>query len=90
MPVYIDILENEILGPAFRSGLEKGLEEGKAEGKLEGKLEGELQILRRLIERRFGPVPEWANDQLAARPVGELEELSVRVLDAISIEDLLR
>ena len=78
MPVYIDILENKILGPAFKRGLE------------EGKLEGELQILRRLIERRFGPIPEWAHERLAARSAAELEEMSVRILDVSSVEDLLR
>jgi Domain of unknown function (DUF4351) len=77
MPVYIDILENEILGPAFKRGLE------------EGELKGELQILRRLIEKRFGTVPKWADERLAARSAAELEELSVRILDAASIEDLL-
>ena len=82
MPVYIDILENEILGPAFKRGLE--------EGELKGKLEGKLEILRRLIEKRFGPIPEWAHERLAARSAAELEEVSVRILDVASVEDLLR
>jgi len=98
MPVYIDILENEILGPAFKRGLEegelkgelKGKLEGELKGKLEGRLEGELQILRRQIEKRFGPIPEWAHERLAARSTAELEELSVRILDVASVEDLLR
>jgi len=82
MPVYIDILENKILAPAFKRGLE--------EGKLEGKLEGELQILRRQIEKRFGPMPKWADERLTAQSAAELEDLSVRILDATSIEDLVR
>jgi predicted transposase YdaD len=82
MPVYIDLLENKVLGPAFQRGLEKG--------KLEGELEGELKILRRQIEKRFGPIPKWAAEQLAARSSAELEELSVRILDVPNIEDLMR
>jgi len=74
MPVYIDILDNEILGPAFKKGLE----------------EGELKILRRLIEKRFGPVPAWAEERLAARSTAELEELSERILEVPSLEELLR
>jgi hypothetical protein len=78
MPVYIDLLENKVLGPAFQRGLERG------------KLEGELEILRRQIEKRFGPIPKWAAERLAARSAEELEELSVRILDVTNIEDLLR
>jgi hypothetical protein len=82
MPVYIDLLENKVLGPAFKKGLE--------EGELKGKLEGELKILRRQIEKRFGPMPKWAAERLAALSAAELEELSVRVLDVPNIEDLLQ
>jgi hypothetical protein len=78
MPVYIDILENKVLGPPFKKGLE------------EGELKGELKILRRLIEKRFGPIPAWADESLSARSAIELEELSERVLDAATIEDILR
>jgi hypothetical protein len=49
-----------------------------------------LTILRRQIEKRFGPIPNWAQERLAGRSTKELEELSVRVLDAESIEDLLK
>jgi hypothetical protein len=48
MPVYLDILENKVLGPPYK----KGLEEGWQEGLREGKRKGELAILRRLIEKR--------------------------------------
>ena len=42
---------------------------------------GELTIIRRLIEKRFGAIPGWAEERLAARSPAELEDLSVRVLD---------
>jgi len=70
MPVYMDILEHEILGPAFARG--------------------ELTILRRQIEKRFGPIPAWAEERLANWPPRDLEELGVRMLDAQSLEDLLK
>jgi len=82
MPVYIDILENKVLGPPYKKGLD--------EGRQEGMREGELAVLRRLIEKRFGAIPSWAEQRLAGRSTGELEDLSVRALDAQSIEDLLR
>jgi Domain of unknown function (DUF4351) len=51
---------------------------------------GEMTILRRQIEKRFGAMPGWAEERLANRSPAELEELSVRVLDAQNIEDLLK
>jgi len=90
MPVFIDILENEVLGPPYKRGLEEGELKGELKGKLQGKLEGELKILRRQIEKRFGAIPKWAEERLAAQSAAELEELSVRIFDVPSIEDLLR
>jgi predicted transposase YdaD len=90
MPVFIDILENKVLGPPFRRGLEEGRQAGLQEGLQEGELKGELRILRRQIEKRFGAIPAWAEERLAVRSTAELEDLSVRVLDAQSMEDLLR
>jgi hypothetical protein len=60
------------------------------EGREEGDLKGELKILRRQIEKRFGSLPNWAEERLAECSAKEIEELSVRVLDAKSIESLLK
>jgi hypothetical protein len=82
MPIHIDILENEVLGPVFRKGLQEGLQKGLQQG--------ELSILRRLMEKRFGALPSWAGEKLAALSASELEDLSVRVLDAKNVEELLK
>jgi hypothetical protein len=69
MPVFIDILENQVLGREFKRG--------------------ELTVLRRQIEKRFGTIPSWAEERLTSRSPAELEELSVRIFDVQSMEDLL-
>jgi hypothetical protein len=51
---------------------------------------GELMILRRVIEKRFGPIPTWAEERLTSKSAAELEDLSPRVLDAPTLEDLLQ
>jgi predicted transposase YdaD len=84
--VFIDIMKNEVLGPVYR----KGREEGREEGRQKGRQDGEITILRRLIEARFGRLPAWAGKRLAAKSTAELEELSVRVLSASSIRELLK
>ena len=81
MPVLNDLLDNKVLGREFKKGLE--------EGRQEGLHQGELTVLRRQIERRFGQIPSWADERLRNKSVAELESLSVRVLDAKTIEELL-
>lgn len=77
MPLMDSILDNKVLGREYKRGME------------EGKAEGERTILRGQIEKRFGPIPAWADEQLRARSAVELEAIGIRVLDAPSLEDLL-
>jgi predicted transposase YdaD len=86
VPILNDILQHEILGREYK----KGRQEGRKEGRQEGRQEGELTILRRQIEKRFGSVPNWAGERLEKLSAKELEELSIRLLDAKSIESLLK
>jgi hypothetical protein len=74
MPIQTSILDHDVLGPLF----------------MKGRQEGEVAILRRLIEKRFGALPGWASEKLVSLPSSELEDLSERVLDAATIEALLR
>jgi hypothetical protein len=49
-----------------------------------------LTILRLQIEKRFGPIPAWAEEQLRARSTAELEAIGLGILDAPSLEDLMK
>jgi hypothetical protein len=51
---------------------------------------GELALLRRLIEKRFGTLPNWAEERLTGRSVPEIEEVGLRLLEVASLEDLLQ
>ena len=94
MPILNDIMEHKVLGREFLRGKEEGKAEGKEEGKAEGKAEGihlgELAILRRLILERFGAIPAWVEELIGSKPAADLEALSVRLLKARSMEDLLQ
>jgi len=81
MPIRISILEHDVLGPLYKKGVR--------EGRKEGRQEGELTVLRLLIEKRFGTLPVWASEKLAALSAPELEDLSMRVLDVKTVEELL-
>jgi hypothetical protein len=78
MPITQDIREHKVLGPEFRRATEEGVHQG------------ELAILRRLMRERFGVLPSWAEERLASRSTEELEELGLRLLDAQSLEQLLK
>ena len=86
MPILIDIMEHKVLGREFR----RGKAEGEAKGEAKGIQKGELLILRRQIVKLFGVLPDWAEESLSGRSAAELESLGERLLDARSLEDLLR
>ncbi len=50
---------------------------------------GELTVLRRQIEKRFGSIPATVENRLATMSTSEIEDLSVRLLDASSLEQLM-
>ena len=59
------------------------------EGEQKGRQEGEAKVLLRLLERRFGSVPDPIRDRIASADVAELDQWIMRVLDAGSIDDVL-
>src|SRR5262245_19963959 len=82
MPITINIQENPFLQEIF--------EEGKQEGRQEGRKEEAAVLLGRLLERRFGPLPPWAQQQLAAADLASLETWGLRLLAATSLEEVLQ
>jgi hypothetical protein len=64
-------------------------QEGEQRAERKGRQEGEAALLRRLLERRFGALPAWARDRIAAADTAMLEDWGLRVLDAGSLDDVL-
>jgi hypothetical protein len=71
MPILNDIMDHKVIGPAIR----------------QGRQEGELAILRLQLVKRFGTLPNWAGERLAKLSTAELEELSLRLFDAKSLDE---
>jgi len=59
-----------------RMGIEQGLQQG------------EVIVLKRLLTRRFGPLPAWAEQRLEQASPPELEGWADRVLEAQRLEDV--
>ena len=81
MPILDDIMDNKVLGPERRKGIEIGREQGLEEG--------ERKIVLRMIAKRFGPVPATARKRIEALTASKLERIALRLLDASSLDELL-
>ena len=82
MAIILDIENNPFLRDIF--------EEGRQEGRQEGQIEGERALVRRQLARRFGVLPAWAEQHIAAADTTALEQWGLRLLDATSLEEVFR
>ncbi|MBF0582839.1 MAG: DUF4351 domain-containing protein [Magnetococcales bacterium] len=46
-------------------------------------------ILTRQLQRRFGDLPPWASQKIADAKLSTLEDWSLRILDATTLESVL-
>jgi flagellar biosynthesis/type III secretory pathway protein FliH len=93
MPLSIDvILNNKVLGPAFRRHIEEGHQQGVQlglqEGLKEGRKEGEVLMLRRFLESRFGPLPAQHALHLKGASEERLNTIADRALTAATLEEV--
>jgi predicted transposase/invertase (TIGR01784 family) len=54
----------------------------------QGRQEGEIRLLIRLLRKRFGELPSWAEERLRQASAGMLEIWSERILTASKLEDV--
>jgi len=86
LPELDDLQELSIM---LSQRIEQWAEGYIATGRMEGRMEGEVSVLARLITRRFGPLPAWAETRLNAAGEAELEQWTDAVLDAASLIEVL-
>ena len=66
----------------------EGREEGHQEGRKEGLVEGEAALLIRLLERKFGALPDTARRRIAGADAETLLAWGERLLDANSLDEV--
>ena len=64
------------------------LKKGREEGREEGKLEGEARLLSRQLELKYGPLPQWAKDKIAAANKDALENWGLKLICSDSLEEV--
>ncbi|MBF0148278.1 MAG: DUF4351 domain-containing protein [Magnetococcales bacterium] len=81
MALTFNVMENDVLRPLF-------LQE-RMDGEQKGRHEGEAAILTRQLQQRFGDLPPWASQKIADADLATLENWSLRILDAPTLESVL-
>ena len=71
-------------GDTMKSFLKKYFDQGRKEGRQEG----ELRVLLRLLRRRFGDLPGWAEERLRQASSAMLETWSERILTASTLDEV--
>ncbi len=71
-----------------QEGLQEGLQEGRQQGLKQGLKKGEATLLERLLESRFGAIPDWARDRVNAAESEDLEVWALRLLRAQTIDEV--
>ncbi len=80
MPIILELDEHTIYGPKHRRLM--------AEEAARSIAEGERRLLTAQLTRRFGPLSRDVTERLESMSADQLEALSLRILDAHTLEDL--
>lgn len=90
IPHVIELQEMQaMLAERVKTWTEEWKQQGLQQGLQQGFQQSESKLLHRLLSRRFGPLPKWADDCLASASAAELESWTDRVLDAQNLEEVL-
>jgi len=71
-------------------GKQVGLVEGEQKGKQAGLVEGERLVVTRLLEKRFGKLPESLQIRLEQATLAQLEQWSLELLTANCLDDIFK
>ena len=74
-----------MVGHVVQELLDEGKAVGLAEGLAEGRAEGRADLLTRLLEHRFGQLPEAVQSLIASASQAELVTWFTAALDATSL-----
>lgn len=89
---YVSSVERLAIEEGFQKGvqqgLQKGLQQGMRQGMQQGMQQGQARVLTRLLVRRFGNLPAWVGDRIAAASEVELDAWADAVLAADSVDQV--
>jgi len=71
-----------------KEGRKEGRREGLEEGRMEGERVGKAEMLLRLLQHRFGMIPEAVGKRIAEAGQSSLEEWMLRFVEAQSLDQI--
>jgi predicted transposase/invertase (TIGR01784 family) len=81
--------KREGLEAGKREGLEAGKREGLEAGKREGLEAGKRETVVRVLEQRFGAIPDGPLRRITTASATELDDMIARMLSAPSVDDIV-
>jgi hypothetical protein len=79
-----------MLAERVKTWTEEWKQQGREQGERKGRHLGEVNLLRRLLERRFGRLPSWVDERLEQASEAELEHWADRVLECATLDEVFR
>ncbi|MFN6185345.1 MAG: DUF4351 domain-containing protein, partial [Microcystis sp.] len=79
------------LAPLYQQDREQAVQEGVQQGRQQGLEQGRIQeanLVIRLLQRRFGEIPQNLEEIIRKLPVERLEDLGLALLDFDTLTDL--
>ncbi|MBF0459865.1 MAG: Rpn family recombination-promoting nuclease/putative transposase [Magnetococcales bacterium] len=84
----MSLFARDMLAKGRQDGLLAGEQKGRQDGIQIGERKGKATMLTHQLQRRFGGVPTWASEKIAKADTASLEEWSLRILDAQTLESV--
>ncbi len=75
------------LAPLYQQDREQAVQEGVQQGLEQGRIQ-EANLVIRLLQRRFGKIPQNLEETIRNLPVEQLEDLGLALLDFGTLTDL--
>ena len=69
---------------------EQKLKEGREEGRQEGRREGEAIALIKVLQSKFGPLPDWAKQKINQAEAALIDQWLTKQLIAETLEDVFK
>ena len=86
---FEDLMMRVAKDKARKEGYLEGREEGREDGREVGREEGRRTLLRKLLQLRFGPLPENVEQRIGRAEPGELNAWEERILHAAALGDVI-
>jgi len=76
------------LQEGMQQGIQQGLQQGMQQGMVQGMQQGEIAVMKRLLHKRFGELPEEVELRLHKATPEQLEVWTDRVLDVQTLAEV--